>query len=100
MSFTQLDGIMNADVAARLGVTELPEVLILTGQEIRMSIDLDGPEASIRQAIAAWNEAATRGPEADATDLDEYDDEDYDDDYDEADATDLDEYDDEDYDDD
>jgi len=82
MSFTQLDGIMNADVAARLGVTELPEVLILTGQEIRMSIDLDGPEASIRQAIAAWNEAATRGPEADATDLDEYDDEDYDDDYD------------------
>lgn len=81
-SFTQLDGIMNADVAQRLGVTQLPEVLILQGQETRMTIDLDAPELTIRTAISQWQEAATRGPEGDATDLDDYDDEDYDDDYD------------------
>lgn len=76
-SLTQLDGIMNADVAARLGVTQLPEVLILQGKEHRAPIDLDNPEQSIRAAVTAWQEAAN-APDVDETDLDDYDDDDYD----------------------
>jgi len=80
-SFTYLDAIMNADLARRLGATELPEVLILTGTEIRQKIDLDAPEQSIRTALKDWQEASLRGPETadldDEYDYEEYDDADY-----------------------
>lgn len=91
-SFTQLDAIMNADLANRMGADDLPQVLILTQTEMRKKIDYDNIETSIRGAIDEWKEAATRAPEADAADLDdEYEDE-YDEDYDEEyDGEDLDE---------
>merc|ERR1711953_1382053 len=92
LAFTQLDAIMNADLANRMGANDLPMVLILYGTEMRKKIDYDNIELSIRGAIDEWKEAATRTPEADVADMDdEYEDE-YDEDYDEEyDGEDLDE---------
>jgi len=73
LSFAQLDAIMNADLARRLGVTKAPECLIMSGKETRMAIDYDYPEASIRAAIDEWEQAATRGPEPDVDEYEEYD---------------------------
>lgn len=81
-SFTQVDAIMNADLATRMGANELPMVLILTGTEMRKKIDFDNIELSIRGAISEWQEAAARGPE-DAEDLDDEYEDDYDEEYDE-----------------
>jgi len=80
-SFAQLDAIMNADLANRMGVDDLPQVLILTQTEMRKKIDLDNVAQSIRGAIDEWKEAAARGPESDAADLDD----EYEDDYEEYD---------------
>merc|ERR1719356_2156827 len=83
-TFTHLDAIMNADLANRMGAEDLPQVLILTGTEMRKKIDYDNIELSIRGAIDEWKEAASRSPESDAEDLDdeydEYDEEEYDED--------------------
>jgi len=81
LSFAQLDAIMNADIARRLGVTNAPEVLILSGKDVRKTIDYDNPEAAIREAIEEWKTASTRGPEPDVDEYEEYD-ELYDDEYD------------------
>eukprot|EP00494_Astrolonche_serrata_P034407 UN34676 len=53
-SFTHLDSNFNADVARRLGIKNMPEVLILSGQEVRKQIDYDNAEKSIREAIDEW----------------------------------------------
>eukprot|EP00492_Amphilonche_elongata_P003550 TRINITY_DN38_c0_g1_i1.p1 TRINITY_DN38_c0_g1~~TRINITY_DN38_c0_g1_i1.p1 ORF type:complete len:418 (-),score=108.73 TRINITY_DN38_c0_g1_i1:113-1366(-) len=81
-SFTQVDAIMNADLANRIGANELPMVLILAATEMRKRIDFDNIELSIRGAISEWQEAAARGPE-DAEDLDDEYEDDYDEEYDE-----------------
>merc|ERR1719373_1053921 len=82
LSFAHLDAIMNADIARRLGATNLPEVLILSGTEVRQQIDLDYAEASIKNAIEEWKLASQRGPEPEADEYEDYDDV-YDDEYDE-----------------
>jgi len=81
-SFAHLDAIMNADIARRLGATNLPEVLILSGTEVRQQIDLDYAEPSIKNAIEEWKIASQRGPEPEADEYEDYDDV-YDDEYDE-----------------
>lgn len=82
LSFAQLDAIMNADIARRLGTTTLPEVLILSGTEVRKQIDLDTPAVSIKNAIEEWKTASSRAPEPDVDEYEEYD-ELYDDEYEE-----------------
>jgi len=81
LSFTLVDAIMNADLAKRLGTgNNLPEILILSGSEIRQQIDLDNPGASIESAIEQWKNAASADNEE--VDEDMYDmDEDYEDEY-------------------
>jgi len=95
-SFTQLDAIMNADLATRMGADDLPMVLILYGTEMRKKIDYDNIELSIRGAIDEWKEAASRPEGGDAEDLDdEYDEYDDEDEYEDEDnyEEDLDDYD-------
>jgi len=80
LSFAHLDAIMNADIARRLGATNLPEVLILSGTEVRQQIDLDYPEPAIRNAIDEWKLASQKDPSSEP-EVDEY--EEYDEIYDE-----------------
>jgi len=96
LSFTQLDAIMNADLANRMGADELPMVLILYGTEMRKKIDYDNIELSIRSAVDEWKEAASRPEGDDAADMDdEYDEYDDEDEYEDEDnyGEDLDDYD-------
>lgn len=73
LSFAHLDAIMNADISRRLGATNLPEVMILSGTEHRQQIDLDYAELSIRNAIDEWKIASKKGPEPEADEYEEYD---------------------------
>jgi len=80
-TLTHLDAIMNADLANRMGAEDLPQVLILTGTEMRKKIDYDNIETSIRGAVDEWKEAADRGPETESDEeYDDYDEDEYDED--------------------
>jgi len=75
-SFTHLDALMNKELATRIGATELPMVLVLSGNEVKKQIDIENPEESIRNTIKEWEAAASLGEES----FDDQYDEEYDED--------------------